>query len=505
MADILLGHLESRGRLGTRMPMGERVTGERRPEPIEVAFGRVRSELEIRSAFPDDVLEEAARAADRTPVATAERVDCTAVPFVTVDPPGSRDLDQAVHLERDGDGYRLRYAIADVGFWVDRGGAVEREAWLRGVTYYAPDRRDALYPPVLSQGAASLLPDQTCPAVLFDLALDARAEVRRWSVGRALVRSRAQLTYAELLQHATRPSDGAPWERTLALLAEFGPKRAAREAERGGVTLPLREQHVQRGAAEALGYAIVYDEPNEAEAWNAQVSLLTGHVAATLMLEANVGLLRTMPPFAPKDVDKFRRIALTLGFAWPEGRTYAEFMHGLRPDQPRIDVLVRQAQRVMRGADYVAFDGAPPAQPLHGALAFTYAHVTAPLRRLADRYVLDLLVTLASGARPTEAEVATLRALAPVMHAAGRRERSLERQVIDVAEAWSLRERVGDRLTGVVVDVQRGEAEVQLEEPPVRVVVPVAADRLPPLGARIGMRLAALDVEAGRIRLDVEG
>ncbi len=482
------------------------MTGERVPQPIEVAFGRVRTELEIRSGFPDDVLEEATRAAERIPVATAERSDRTDVPFVTVDPPGSRDLDQAVHVARDGDGYRLRYAIADVGFWVDRGGAVEREAWLRGVTFYAPDHREPLYPPVLSQGAGSLLPDETRPAVLFDLELDARAEVRRWSVGRALVRSRAQLTYAELLQHATTPSaTGTPWQETLALLAEFGPKRAAREVERGGVTLPLREQHVQRGTAEALGYSLVYEEPNEAEAWNAQVSLLTGHVAATLMLEASVGLLRTMPAFAPKDVEKFRRIALTLGFAWPEGHTYAAFMHGLRLDQPRIDVLVRQAQRVMRGADYVAFDGAPPAQPLHGALAFTYAHVTAPLRRLADRYVLDLLVTLAAGSRPTEAEVATLRALAPVMHAAGRRERSLERQVVDVAEAWSLRERVGGLLTGVVVDLQRGEAEVQLEEPPVRVVVAVPAERIPSLGARITLRLAALDVETGHIRLDVVG
>jgi VacB/RNase II family 3'-5' exoribonuclease len=479
--------------------------GERVPEPIEVAFGRVRTELEIRSGFPDEVLQEATRAAaERTPAATADRLDRTDVPFVTVDPPGSRDLDQAVHVERDGDGYRLRYAIADVGFWVDRGGAVEREAWLRGVTFYAPDHREPLYPPVLSQGAASLLPDETRPAVLFDLALDARAEVRHWSVGRALVRSRAQLTYAELLHHATAPSVvGAPWQPTLALLAELGPKRVARESERGGVTLPLREQHVQRAAAEALGYALVYDEPNAAEAWNAQVSLLTGHVAATRMLEANVGLLRTMPPFAAKDVDKFRRIALTLGFAWPEGRTYAEFLHGLRLDQPRIDVLVRQAQRVMRGADYVAFDGAPPVQPLHGALAFTYAHVTAPLRRLADRYVLDLLVTLAGGARPTEAEVATLRALAPVMHAAGRRERSLERQVVDVAEAWALHDRAGDRLTGVVVDIQRGEAEVQLEEPPVRAVLAVTADRMPALGARITMRLAELAVETGHVRLEL--
>jgi exoribonuclease R len=482
------------------------VVSEGVPEPIEVAFARVRAELGIRSAFPDDVDHEAARACrERTPVATPARADRTDVPFVTIDPPGSRDLDQAVHVERAGDGYRLRYAIADVGFWVDRGGAIEREAWLRGVTFYAPDHREPLYPPALSQGAASLLPDENRPAVLFDLALDARATVRAWSVGPAVVRSRAQLTYSELLAHARPPramGGGAPWDETLALLAEIGPERLAREAERGGVSLPVREQQVQRDAAAALGYELVYEAPNVAEAWNAQVSLLTGHLAATRMLAAGVGLLRTMPAFAPADVAKFRRIALTLGFEWPEGRTYAEFMRGVRPDHPRAAVLVRQAQRVMRGAEYVAFDGAPPPQPLHGALAFAYAHVTAPLRRLADRYVLDLLVTLASGARPTEAEVATLRALAPVMRAAGRTESALERRVVDVAEAWTLHGRVGDVLSGVAVDVRRGEAEVQLEEPPIRAAVPTVDGRAPALGARLDVRLVDVDVEAGRIRLE---
>ncbi|CAN5701904.1 hypothetical protein BH23GEM3_BH23GEM3_20030 [soil metagenome] len=58
--------------------------------------------------------------------------DRPAIPFVTVDPPGSRDLDQAVHAEREGSGYRVRYAIADVVFQVGRGGTVEREACSRG-------------------------------------------------------------------------------------------------------------------------------------------------------------------------------------------------------------------------------------------------------------------------------------------------------------------------------------------------------------------------------------
>jgi exoribonuclease R len=479
------------------------------PRAIEEAFARVRAELEIRAGFPDDVLHEAARVAEeRVPAATPDRADRTAIPFVTIDPPGSRDLDQAVHAERSGDGYRLQYAIADVGFWVDRGGAVEREAWRRGVTFYAPDHREPLYPPVLSQGAASLLPDETRPAVLFTFALDARAEPTAWGVERALVRSRAQLTYAQLLAHALRPEasplGGMAWTDTLSLVAEIGARRHAREAERGGVSLPVRDQHVQQRAAAALGYELVYEAPNEAEGWNAQVSLLTGHVAAMRMLDAGVGLLRTMPAFAARDIAKFRRIAQTLGFEWPEGRTYAAFMRGLPLDSPRLDVLVRQARRVMRGADYVAFHGAPPPEPLHGALAFPYAHVTAPLRRLADRYVLDLLVTLASGHQPADADVAVLRELVPVMDAAGRRESALERRVVDMAEAWALREHVGDVLRGVAVDVRPGEVEVQVDEPPIRASVRLGDGAVPVLGARVDVRVMAVDVERGTVRLTPE-
>jgi exoribonuclease R len=478
------------------------------PSPLDELFGRVRAELGIRAGFPPEVLAEAERAAtERRPAASGEHADRTGIAFVTVDPPGSRDLDQAVQLEREGDGYRLRYAIADVGFWVDRGGAVEQEAWRRGVTFYAPDGNEPLYPPVLSQGAASLLAGETRPAVLIDFALDARAELRSWTVERALVHSRAQLTYAQLLQHALQgdasPLGAEPWAGTLTLLAELGPARLAREAERGGVSLPVRDQHVQRRAAEALGYELVYEDPNAAEGWNAQVSLLTGHAAAERMLAAGVGLLRTMPAFGARDVATFRRIARTLGFPWPEDVSYAAFMRALDPRHPHIEVLVRQARRVMRGADYVAFDGVPPDRAEHGALAFSYAHVTAPLRRLADRYVLDLLLTLAAGSRPTEAEVAVLRALVPVMAAAGRTTSALERRVVDVAEAWTLRGRIGAVLPAVVVDVRGREVEVQVEEPPIRATLLAGAGQAPALGARLDVRLTAVDAALGQIRLDV--
>ncbi len=471
---------------------------------IESAFDRARAKLGIRTEFPAAGLREAEQiASERDPARSAAHADRTALPFVTVDPPGSRDLDQAVHAERQGDGYRLRYAIADVGFWVDRGSAVEAEAWRRGVTMYAPDEKQPLYPPALSEGAASLLPDRVTPAVLFSFELDQRAALVSSKIERARIRSRAQLTYRDLLGHveegSTRRTDSLPWSETLALVAEIGRKRRALEAERGGVSLPIREQHVERRAAERLGYVLIYEEPNAAEQWNVQISLLTGHSAALRMLDAGVGLLRTLAPADPAEIEKLRLAARTLGVRWPEEQSYAEFVRQLDPQNPTTEALVWQARRVMRGAGYLAFSGELPPHPEHAALAFAYAHCTAPLRRLADRYVLDLLLVLAAGEQPPAEHVATLFKLPPVMEAGDRRDGRLLRCVVDLAEAYTLRDRVGEQFAATVLGSSERGVEVQIEQPPVRTRIDAGDQPAPPLGEDVTVRLTDVDVETARV------
>src|SRR3954462_9250680 len=180
-------------------------------------FDAIRREAGVPAEFAPDALADAERAAACAQPA-GDRLD---VPFVTIDPPESRDLDQAVHIERAGDGHRVRYAIADVGAFVAPGAPVDREAQGRGVTVYAPDRKAPLHPPVLSEGAASLLPGQWRPAVVWTFDLDATGAQTDVAVRRAEVRSAAQHTYEDV------PADVA------ALLAEVGERRLALERERG--------------------------------------------------------------------------------------------------------------------------------------------------------------------------------------------------------------------------------------------------------------------------------
>src|SRR4051795_13309504 len=195
-------------------------------------FDQVRREADVPERFAAAVRAEAAAAAAGAAFGDRDRVD---VPFVPIDPPGSRDLDQALHIERRGDGHRVRYAIADVGAFVTRGGALDRDTHARGVTVYAPDEKAPLHPPVLSEGAASLLPGEWRPAVLWTFDLDATGALAATDVRRAVVRSIEQHTYADV------PAGVA------AVLREVGERRLARERERGGVRLAVPEQEVVRG------------------------------------------------------------------------------------------------------------------------------------------------------------------------------------------------------------------------------------------------------------------
>ena len=166
--------------------------------------------------------------------------------MVTIDPPTSQDLDQAMHLVRDGDGYVVYYAIADLAAFITPGDPIDLEANKRGETLYGADSKVPLHPTTISEGAASLLPDQVCPALLWTIKVDKTGEGTDVHVERARVRSTAKLDYAGV----QRAIDDGSADESLMLLKEVGELRLAREAARGGVSLPLPEQEVSMAGEE---------------------------------------------------------------------------------------------------------------------------------------------------------------------------------------------------------------------------------------------------------------
>ncbi|AXT84052.1 ribonuclease II [Aeromicrobium sp. A1-2] len=454
-------------------------------------FDGVRAELELPPAaetdrFPPDVLAEAKL------IAAAPRddlEDATAVPFVTIDPTGAMDLDQAVFLERVGAGFRVHYAIADLGTAIPPGGAVDIEARRRGQTIYLPDGRVPLHPPVLSEGELSLLADVDRAAAVWTIEVGADGAAGTASVRRALVRSVAQLDY----EGVQASFDAGTPHPSIEPLADLGRLRLQVRVDCGAIELALPEQEVEQVDG---GWKVVMRIRTDVDAWNAEISLLTGMSAAQLMIEAQIGLLRTLPRADHRAGIDFLRTARALGVPVPDGATPAQVIAGLDPGRPAAIAVMTDATRLLRGAGYEAFDGSPPEQADHAGIGGPYAHVTAPLRRLADRFGTEVCLALCAGRPVPEWVRDALPALPDIMRTSDRHASAADRACIDQAEVWMLEGRVGETFEGVVVHADDKGGEVMLVDPPViaRCVGPGLEE-----GAEVSVKLSRLEPQEREI------
>lgn len=442
-------------------------------EALQAGLTAIAEELALPAAWPPEVDAELRDAgADGCAAMAGElvgggaREDATALPLVTLDPPGSRDLDQAFAIEAGaGDELLLHYAIADVAAHVRAGGAIERASQARGETVYLPGRRIPLHPPQLSEGVASLLPDEVRLAVLWTLRIDKAGElVGRPSVRRARVRSTAQLDYpaAQADLDAGRPHP------QIAALVGLGQRLVAAARRRGAIELPEPEQELIGGDAD--GWRLAWVPRLPLESFNAQLSLATGRAAAQLMLEAGAGMLRTLPP-APAEAHEAMRVAArALGVPWSDDETLSELLAGLTGRTPAELALFEQCRTLLRGAGYLVLGAEPPAPDaaIHAAVGAPYAHVTAPLRRLGDRYATEAALAAAAGVPVPAWAARALPELPALLTAAGRRSGAASRGVVDLAEALVLAPHVGESYEVAVVEATEDGCEVQLDEPPVR-------------------------------------
>lgn len=467
--------------------MAHRVAGA----PLD--FAALRTELAVPGEFPAAVVAEADHAARAVELPDE---DATDIPFVTIDPTGSRDLDQAVHIAADGAGYLVSYAIADVAAFVQPGGALDTEARRRGETLYFPDLRVPLHPPSLSEGAASLLPGQVRPAVLWRMALAADGSVRSVDVHRARVRSTAQLDYPGVQQARDRGTPPDP----IRLLPQVGRLRRAVARARHAVDIDLPEQLVERDAAG--GWALAVRAQLVVEQDNAEISLLTGMAAAQIMLDGHIGILRTVPPPDDRAVAALRGAAAALGIAWPDGAHPGDVLAGVDRSDPRHVAFVEHAASLLRGAAYTPFDGAAPAQTMHSGIGASYAHVTAPLRRLVDRFGTEVCVALHAGTPVPQWARAALTELPATMARADHLAHEADRAVVDATEAWLLRDRVGETFAALVIDADGKAGTVVLDEPAVRARCTGAGL---PVGQRVTVRLVTADVAARSVRFERAG
>ena len=436
---------------------------------LKDGLGAIRTQYKLPAAFSAEAEAEAAAAAVKP---LHDHADRTAMHFVTLDPTSATDLDQAFAIEASGPDYLLHYAIADVGAFVVPGGPMDRDAWARGVTVYLPGDKVTLYPRVLSEDAASLLPDGPRPAILFTVRVDPEGAVRLDTVERALVRSRAKLGYASV-----RETDLAA--------GFFELTRRVAEAERGRGAARVDPPQQQVVALPGGGYALEFRPMSASEQANASLSLAANLAVANALLEAKTGLFRTMDEPGRRAVSRLRHTARALGVDWPTHQSLEQREQSLDPNNRADAAFMLAIRRAGSGARYARFEEG--VRPWHAAMAATYAHATAPLRRLADRYVTEAALAIANGRAVPDWVEKAFADLPAVMNRAEQRAGQVDGAVVELAEAVTLECRLGDVFEARVIDIDDRGAKAQLCTEPV--ITRIAADGLD-FGQRVDLRLA---------------
>lgn len=409
----------------------------------------IRLQFGVPETFPSAVLAEAETVASR---AMSGRKDWTGRNFATLDPQSSTDLDQAFLIERSGNEIILHYAIADVPWFIVPGGGLDLEAWKRGTTIYMPDGKASLYPGRLSEDAASLLPDVDRPCVIFSVRIDQSGKASLDDASRAIIRSRAKLAYENVKGDQLGPD-----------FAELSRRIEQAEDARGAMRVDAPEQELvvdQDGQ-----FSLKFRPQLKAEQQNASLSLAANLAIADALLAHRTGLFRIMAVPDPGAINRLRHSAKALGLLWPKGATLEQFESGLDASNPRHAAFRAAVRRAGPKAAYAPY--VENVIPWHSAMGATYTHATAPLRRLADRYVIEAALQIAAGGSVSALLNDAFGKLPGVMARAEEKAGQIDRATLDLAEAVMLEGSEGLLFSAVVTDVDERGTRIQLSDPAV--------------------------------------
>jgi ribonuclease R len=403
---------------------------------------------------------------DPRPGEAGDREDWTAAVVVTIDGESSRDLDDALSVERTAGGFRLGVHIADVSHYVPEGGPLDLEAYRRGTSVYFPERVLSMLPEALSNGLCSLNPGRPRLAFSVILQVDGSGWVTRRRFARTVIRSRRRLTYDEVrrLLEEPHPRDGleyGPVLDTVRDLAAVEEVLARRRRERGSMDFDLPEGDVTLDTdGEVVG--ISPRQRTRAHRIVEEAMIAANEAAASELRDAGLPALYRVHDAPPRE--DLRELAASLaplglelpvdGRPLPPGALQAllDRVHG----QPEEDFVTSLALRAVKSASYST-------EPRgHYALASgCYTHFTSPIRRYPDlvvhRQLGELLAAGAGAARETARRTLRGERLPWVAVQATRTERralAAERDLLQWKKVRFLAPRVGETFHGRISGVQ---------------------------------------------------
>ncbi|MBX3251723.1 MAG: RNB domain-containing ribonuclease [Myxococcales bacterium] len=437
----------------------------------------------VSVAFPPEVEAEVARWERDPEVDHPELVDLESLPFVTIDGEGSRDLDQAVYVSREGEGHHVLYALADAAHYVPPGSALFAEALARGASYYLPGLSVPMLPRALSEGLVSLNPGVKRRSVVFDMRLDARGFCVHTEVYRARIRSRAKLAWEGVqgfyeggpgFDHVERGID-----ESLCALKVVGERRVLLAEERGVLRYRRAELDLSLDGADF----VVRESPRRlVERYNEQLSLLCNVEGAKLLRDAGMthveGIYRVHPAPDPERYSSFAVMLASLAkghgldasrWTWAPGgaETLASFLDRLPDtgDEGRLASAIHRQAVLLSSRSF--FTTEPDRH--FGIGAEVYARFSSPMREIVGVFLHHELLEWLR--RDGVADEALRLAVVDAANRAKGHQRALASESLRLAIDELVTRAPPEGFRGTVMGFDGVKVHVVLESPPVDVKV----------------------------------
>jgi ribonuclease R len=394
------------------------------------------------------------------------RVDLRHLPLVTIDGETARDFDDAVYAEKQGKGYRLLVAIADVSYYVRPDDALDKTALERSTSVYFPRRVIPMLPEALSNGICSLNPDVERLCLVCDMAIDLKGQIQRYQFYPAVMLSQARLTYTQVWDALTNPA-GPEAEAMAAVLPHVQTLYAlfkvllGGRAERGAIDFETTETLLEFDDAGKIERIVPYAR-NDAHRLIEECMLAANVCAAQFLLKhEHPALYRVHDTPTPEKLENLRLFLREFNLALPGGdeptaKDYAQLLHKIkdRPDMALLQtVLLRSMQQAVYAPDNVG----------HFGLAYeAYAHFTSPIRRYPDLLVHRAIKSVLRNEIYRPAMKWT--ALGVHCSANERRADEASRDVTNWLKCFFMRERIGEEFEGTIAGVTGFGLFVSLDE-----------------------------------------
>jgi ribonuclease R len=409
----------------------------------------------IPGPFPRSVSNQAEELPSApSPVDFKNRKDLRTVPLVTIDGASARDFDDAIHVTRTDNGFRLHVAIADVSHYVLPGSPLDREALERGNSYYFPLSVEPMLPRALSNGLCSLNPDEPRLAMVAEIEFSSRGIPKKSIFYAAVIKSHARLTYAQVNEalFLKEPETRKKLENVLPMLGTaetLARKLLANRKQRGSIDFDLPEPEIIQDPDE-LAIQVLPKKRHFGHQMIEEFMLAANEAVAEYLTEQGVPFLYRVHP--QPDQDKLealmKLLARTdLGEKLPKGRSPKELQELLSvAEQSDMEFLVnRLLLRSMMKAGY-----SPNNQGHFGLASECYCHFTSPIRRYADINVHRALKASLGADRSRLPGKKSLIKTGEDINALERKAMQAEREILKRATILHLRERIGEVFEGVI-------------------------------------------------------